>query len=506
MATGLAAALGLFTPSPGDASASTGGADATLSSAAASGPSQSNSPWYPSLAAFEHYDSARTKLFPDAYFGGSFGRPNRVQLRRSRPRYPSGWNITYLDAGNAFLYGGGDGDEASTIGPYVAKVNPRTLKPIWYRQLANTARSGAWDYPGALALMDDGFLYVTYGHHLAKLNPRNGKVRGRVDLPTGGASGRDTGYNGFGATSDGIIVAKSIYRRRGCTLPGPSALFRCPERSDVPSAVLSTVNPKNMKVIRSVTMPGEVIGRVTVGSYRGREYAYFFTVTEGLIRYEVGRNGSLRLDRSWRTGPLLTSGQTPAWAALVMGDWILTQTNGLPASAPMSVFAVHQGNAARRHTVQPFAGDPVPPLAKRAYRELGPGGTQAVSFMPAGFSADPSTRTVYAMDALPGEIAAIKLTPSGLRTVWKVKQATTEFIAMIGRPRRRALVATEVPRGEVPASNRNDRVVWRNAATGRVLARSPKLPAITSGSMVQPYYHGGVFYPGGAGTLFHLQP
>lgn len=26
--------------------------------------------------------------------------------------------------------------------------------------------------------MDDRFLYVIYGHHLAKLNPKNGKVEG----------------------------------------------------------------------------------------------------------------------------------------------------------------------------------------------------------------------------------------------------------------------------------------------------------------------------------------
>jgi len=270
--------------------------------------------------------------------------------------------------------------------------------------------------------------------------------------------------------------------------------------------VLSTINPKTMKMVRSVTLPGEVIGRVTVGSYKGREYAYFFTESEGFIRYEVGRHGSLRLDRSWRTGPLLTSGQTLAWAAVIVGDWIVTQSNGLPASAPMTVFAVHQGNAARRHTIQPFAGDPIPPLVERAYREQGPGGTQAVSSLPANLTAYPSARTVYAMDALPGEIAAIKLTPSGLRTTWKVKQVTTEFMAMIGRPRRRVLVATEVPHREVPAASSHDRVVWRSAATGRVLARSAKLPAITPGTMVQPYYRGGAFYPGVAGTLYRLQP
>jgi len=113
----------------------------------------------------------------------------------------------------------------------VAKVNPRTLKPIWHRQLANTARSGAWDYPGTLALMDDGLLYVIYGHHLAKLNPRNGRVRGKVGLPIGGASGLDTAYNGFGATSDGSSSPSPS--TAGEAAPSPD-LRRC---SSVPTAL-----------------------------------------------------------------------------------------------------------------------------------------------------------------------------------------------------------------------------------------------------------------------------
>src|SRR5690242_9375840 len=36
-----------------------------------------NPPWYPSLLAFEHHDSARTHLFAQARFGGSFSGPNR---------------------------------------------------------------------------------------------------------------------------------------------------------------------------------------------------------------------------------------------------------------------------------------------------------------------------------------------------------------------------------------------------------------------------------------------
>ena len=63
-----------------------------------------------------------------------------------------------------------------------------------------------------------------------------------------------------------------------------------------------------------------------------------------------------------------------------------------------------------------------------------PGGTQAVSWNAATVSVDPHSNLIYAMDALPGEIAAVRLSSSGLHTAWKVTQTTTEFIAIIGPP------------------------------------------------------------------------
>ena len=54
--------------------------------------------------------------------------------------------------------------------------------------------------------------------------------------------------------------------------------------------------------------------------------------------------------------------------------------------------------------------------------------------------------------------------------------------------------------------NTEDEVVWRNAATGQELARSARLPAITSGTMVQPYYSGDMFYPSAGGSLYKLEP
>jgi uncharacterized protein (TIGR04255 family) len=49
-----------------------------------------NPPWFPSLMAFEHYDSERTHLFEQARFGGSFTGRNKVDARLARAIYPSG--------------------------------------------------------------------------------------------------------------------------------------------------------------------------------------------------------------------------------------------------------------------------------------------------------------------------------------------------------------------------------------------------------------------------------
>lgn len=463
-----------------------------------------NRPWYPSLAAFEHHDSGRSHLFAQARFGGRFSGNNTVTTVQSDKIYPSAWNITYLSPDKVFLYGGGSGNDPSSIGAYVARIDPDTLRPIWYNQLINTADNGEWDYPGTQALLDRGKLYVIYGYRLSEIDPATGDVLATLTLPTGGAAPADTTYNGFNATADGTIVAKAFYRQAGCTIQGPNALGECPDPSDVPNSVLVTVDPDTMTIIDQATMPADVIGRATVGKHNGREYVYFFVVNT-CLRYEV-KKGRLTLDSTWNPGTLLASGQTPGWALVVLHDWVVGQSNGLPSSAPLSVFAINQGDASKQFMIQPFAGDPIPPLVKAAFSKQAPGGTQAVSWNAATVSVDPQSNLIYSMDALPGEIAAVHLSSSGLQTAWKAAQTTTEFIAIIGPPDKRVIVGSDIPGAEIPDINTEDQVVWRNAATGQEIARSARLPAMTSGTMVQPYYFGDMFYPGAAGSLYRLQP
>jgi len=466
---------------------------------------EKNRPWYPSIDAFEHYNSGRTHLFDKAKFGGSFSKPNTVTANLAPFTYPSVYNITYLNHKEIFVYGGGYGNVPGSIGAFVAKINPKTLKPIWYHQLADINIVNEWDYPGVMGILHKGHLYVIYGYRLSKLDPDTGRVIATLTLPTGGALFENTVYNGFDATADGVLVMKSIYRQAGCTLQGPDAIVDCPDPTDVPPSILVSVDPDKMKVLDQVTLPTTIFGRVTIGKHKEKSYAYLIS-NDTYIRYLVNKQGALCFDDSWNPGTLILPGQTTGSTLVVFDDWVVGQTNATPAAQALSVVAVSQSDALRTFSIQPFLGDPIPPLVAAAFSFAAPGGEPAVSWMPSPVSIDPESNIIYAMDALPGEIAALKLGPHGFTTLWKASQTTTESIAIIGSKQKRAIVGTDIPVSQIPGDNTNDFVVWRDAATGAELARSPLLPAITDGSMVQPYYFGNMFYPGRLGAFYELKP
>ncbi len=464
----------------------------------------SNPPWFPSLASFEHYNSGRSHVFPKAKFGGSFTEKNQVDILTSSHVYPSGYNMAYLDPQNVFIYGGGYGDEPGSIGAFVARVNPHTLEPIWYNQLINTSQNGEWDYPGSMGILKDGFIYVIYGYRLSKIDPETGATIKTLILPTGGGAQANTSYNGFNATPDGTLVMKSVYREAGCSIQGPNALLNCPDPTDVPPSILVSVNPHSMTVIDSITLPAPVAARPTIAKHDGRTYVYLVEANT-LIRYQI-KKGKFILDESWNPGTITLEGQTTATSFVVMDDWVVGQVNTLPSATALSVFAVNQSDASKQFSIQPFLGDPIPPLVAAAFSTAAKDGEPAISWAPASVSADPSSHLIYATDSLPGKIAAIRLTPKGLKIVWKANQTTTEFTALIGSKRKRVLVGTDIPGPEIPGNNLNDFVVWRNAKTGEEIARSPLLPAMTQGTMVQPYYFGEMFYEGQLGQLIKLKP
>src|SRR5262249_56450842 len=112
-------------------------------------------------------------------------------------------------------------------------------------------------------------------------------------------------------------------------------------------------------------------------------------------------------------------------------------------------------------------------------------------------SVDPLRNRIFAFDAGPGKIAALDLESEELHIKWIVDQRTTEFMALIGPRNRRVLVGTALPDCpppgtdcQTPGHNTQDYVVWRDAESGRELARSPELLAVNTGTMVEPGYAG----------------
>jgi hypothetical protein len=429
------------------------------------------------LQAFEHYSSGRSHVFPQAEFGGSFDQQNTVNLVRSADgAYPSGYNTAYLDEHDAFIQGGSYGNLKNSIGPFVAKFDPTTLKPIWYTQLRNTVQENEWDYPGGMAIESDGNIYVVSGYRMYKVDPSNGKVLSTLVLPTSvymqtnypntppsysstpTDDATNTSYNGLNATSDGTIILKSMYRTTGCTINGPGAILSCPNSHNIPASVLLSVNPKTMKIIDNITLPAPAPARPTITTYKGVDYVYLNERTSNAVRYEV-KNGKFTLDTSWTPAAVPYDGQTTAGSLIAFGDWIVGATNSVPTTGALTMYAISQGDAAKMFLLQPYKDDPVPPELKKAFATAADG-QQAISWAGMSLEADAENGLIYGVETLARKVAAFRVTNSGIQMVWDKTQTTTEWATLIGPKDHRVWVGTEIPGPEIPGQNKTDKVVF----------------------------------------------
>ncbi len=451
--------------------------------------SHPNPPWFTTIAAFEVYDSARTHLYGCADFLGSMTSPNRVLAYESTEVYPTPYNIVSEGPNKLFIYGGGYGDNAAASGSFVASVEPGTLNQRWRTVLINTNATHEWDYPGVLNELSDGSLVVIYGYHIAKLNPQTGAVATSTTLPTGQSAPGDTSYNGFDAFPDGTIIAKTVNRQKGCTENGFSAFLNCPNPLDVPPSVMVAINPKTLKVISQITLPEMIGGRVTTTVYNNHDYIYL-PGTSKLYRYTFA-NGKLRADPTWGPVPYLKSGQTAGSAVAVMGDYVVTMTNGgTPTSTPMSVVAVSQADSSKVANLEPFASS----------------GSKN-SFIPSMVSVDPASHLIFVMDAGAGKIGAVALNNGQLTTKWTQDQTTLSFTTLIGPEGHRVLIGTNIPIKffKQLKSYSTEQAIWRDAATGKQLASSDQFPKMSAGILVTPGYAGLQYFLTANGHIIALQ-
>ncbi len=201
--------------------------------------------------------------------------------------------MSYLNANAAFIQGGSYGDVENSIGPFVAKVDPKTLKPVWFTQLVNTVRDRGVGLPGRHG---DRERRLTSTSSRATASSRSTRRTGRrrdpspadVGLHAEQLSDRrrptydttltenavNTSYNGINALPDGTIVVKSLYRVAGCTLNGRPRSSTVPIRRTFPASNLISVDPKTMQIIDNITLPTLAGARPTITRYQGVDYVY----------------------------------------------------------------------------------------------------------------------------------------------------------------------------------------------------------------------------------------
>jgi hypothetical protein len=441
------------------------------------------SAFFSTVSPFEHFDSARSILFPYACTLAEIAGPGgvRIVVRKA----PDSYAKPYIPVtrGRDQLYVYGFGDDPQTQGAFVTSVDPVTLRQRWRTQIT-VPPPGVWSYPGVLLAHGNGFLYADYGNVLVKLDPANGRVLARRVLPEN-PNGYGAAYNGMVVLPDGRIVAKGI-ERGPCKKPGTLAGLICASKNQLPTPVV-VVDPAGLKILSEITPQQPVTGRITAGRVRYTEYLYFAQGST-LVRYRYShQRGTLHLDRRWGPVTYRTGQQKAGTAPGLLGRWLVVQTNFLPSHTPMTVTAVSVDNSRRKFQIRPFAA---------ATRRTGH------SFEVSKAALDAATDTVYTEDSAVRQLVALKFNPKhGFSVKWRDKNIySAEFVALVGPAAHRQLVFTDYYKG-------GDHVVWIDGATGRVLARSRVLahqPA--PGNIVMPGFNGRFYYLGNGGQLWQLHP
>ncbi len=128
-----------------------------------------------------------------------------------------------------------------------------------------------------------------------------------------------------------------------------------------------------MQIIDNITLPAFAGARPTITRYRGVDYVYLLENTSTPVRYSV-TDGILTFDDSWQPPDVTNCGQQPGGSVIAMNEWIVGATNSVPATGALTVFAIHQGDASKYHSVQPYVNDPVAAVLAELFKDKSPNG------------------------------------------------------------------------------------------------------------------------------------
>jgi len=419
----------------------------------------------------EHYDSARTSLFRGTPAVEETAGSKQVALnaRYTSGSYPQLYNVSTRDRGELFAYGGYVSESG---GAYVAKLDAGSLAEVWRTHLSLPDH---WNYPGAMAVLGDGHVYAVAGNLLAKVDGETGENL-QLTLPQHGHPGGadyagGAAYNGFVVSPDGVIFTKSLERGLPCdqSTMATNMGIPCAAYHKIPSFLVA-VDTKSAepRVVAQTECVEFIMSRIATERHDGVDYVYCPGLQK-LWRYTFA-GGELVLDQNWGPVPYAATG-TPGTAPAIMGEWVIIQNDGfLSSMEPFTIRAVSIYDSSKTFTYMPLEGYPMSQVGSKA-------------------AVDPENMRVYTADWKAEMLVCLDFDPQrGFTTRWVHPQKMFCFLALCGDAGNRQVVGTNYD------SSKGDQVVWRDGATGEVVASSAWLDPNFNGSTVGPGFDGKFYY------------
>jgi len=447
-------------------------------------PGTTNSAWYNTVSPNEAFVSERTHTFPHTcnlfeLLSQSEDKLEAQVKKRTLQGLPAIYNIATRNRDELFVLGGVTNKTEwceknsfdCATGAYIAKVNAHTFEIEWRKPLHNAKENGDWDYPGAIGVHGNGYVYVVNGYKVYKIDPQSGEQMASQDLPTPtGQPKGDTAYNGFSILSDGNLIVKSLTRIKGSQVDSIVALlFRY---DDTIPSTLAVIEPNELKVVSQIKVKEPVLGRVSNTVFNGQEYVYV-SGFDNLFRFKYA-NSAIALDNNWGPVRYRFDHQKPAPAPGIMNDFVVIQNNFQLAKDALSVTAISQQDASITHRITPFEHSGVLP------------GSLQFSLP----TIDAENNRVYSYDFLENELVALDFNAlNGFTVAWRVPQRSLSFGAVLGPKDKRVFVLEDSD----SAVAINARVVWRDGNTGKELARSGLIPT-APGLPITPGFDGTMYY------------
>ncbi len=459
--------------------------------------------YWSGINAAEMTDAARSGVYPCADFLGSQTEDNVVYTYKAEGTYPQVQYVNSDGPNGMFVVGGTSAASTGPVapGPYVARIDPISGEQVWRTYLENGNVNDVFVGGTNLNILENGNIVFAWNYKIALLDRATGAIIKARNLPSPGpVTPRSINYKELTIAPDGTIILRSQNRPENCNQQGGGGLTACSQSAGGPEQKPSpflAIDPDTLKVYDKLVAPEDSATPTIIVPYEGKIAIYTAMLKNAYRFFWDPETKKLSQDKSW-VAPYLADGQTVGDAPTFMGDWIIIQTNGLGSdTAASSIVAINVDDASNIVTHKPFG-------------DLEDGETSNAPPKPQG---DLENDMVYSVDGGLGEIAGIHLDQATgkMETKWTVDDRSFEFQPLFGSADQRIMVTSkwnpDADLGALATGSYTAQAVWRDAATGDVLAESDFLPPISFNALITPVYGGRWVWPSGpSGSIYFLQP